>query len=206
MKRTLLLATFVASTSLNAQSFVAGWDFDDVGASATSMISNWGDLSGSATLTWTHDVATGPPTFNPAEFGVSTGFNSAVVNNTFAFVDPNTGYDQFSDPGGPGEFGFRSISSGDSFSFSFDGSGYTGLTLTYAVSLDDTQGGFASSGSLDLSSFDGNAAAVFVLNTASGALYDNFAITGSAVPEPSQFAAIAGAMVLGLAVGRRRRK
>jgi len=204
MKKILVLSALISASALNAQSFVAGWDFDGVGTTLTSMTSNWGDLSGSATLTWTHDVATGPPTFSPAEFGISTGFNSAVVGNTFAFVDPNTGFDQFSDPGDNGEFGFESLSASDSFTFSFDGSGYTDLSLSYA--LDAAGDGSWALASVDLSAFDGNAAAAFALNTANGTRYDNFALTGAAVPEPSAYAAIFGMIAIVFAATRRNRK
>jgi len=173
----ILAALIVANANAQTTSFVAGWDFDGVGTTLTSMTSNWGDLSGSATLTWTHDVATGPPTFSAAEFGISTGFNSAVVGDTFAFVDPNTGFDQFSDPGDNGEFGFESLSAGDSFTFNFDGSGYKDLSMSYA--LDAAGDGTWVLTEVDLSAFDGNPNASFVLSTADGARYDNFAITGN---------------------------
>ena len=206
MKKTIILAALVGASALNAQSFVAGWDFDDVGPSDTSMTSNWGDLAGSATLSWNHSTATGFPTFDPAEFGVDLAFNSAVVGNTFAFVDPNTGFDEFSDPGGAAEAGFESLSAGDSFTFSFNASGYESLSLSYAVDADGAGAGAWTTTSVDLTAFDGNAAASYVLNTANGARYDNFAITGTAVPEPSSFAAIAGALAIGFVVVRRRRK
>jgi len=206
MKTTLILTALVAASALNAQSFVAGWDFDNVGATASSMTSNWGDLSGSALLSWSHDAASGPPTFTPAEYAISLGFNSDIVGNTFAFVDPNTGYDQFSDGLNAAEAGFQSLSGSDSFTFSFDATGYTGLTLTYAVDTTGNGDSFVSSGPIDLSAFDGNAAASFVLATADGALYDNFAITGTAVPEPSTLAAIFGAVVFAFTAARRRRK
>lgn len=202
MKKTLILSALIGASALNAQSFVAGWDFDDVGNTETSMTANWGDLSGSALLTWTHDVALGPPTFAPSEFGISPGFNSAVVGNTFAFVDPNTGFDQFSDPGGAAEGGFNSLSGSDTFSFSFNASGYVDLSLSYA--LDATGNGNWSLQTVDLSSFDGNAASVYVLTTADGARYDNFALTG-VVPEPSAFAAIFGVVALGFVATRRKR-
>lgn len=207
MKKTLITAAFAATTALSAQSFVAGWDFDNVGQTSTSMIANWGDLSGSAVLSWSHATGTGPPTFLPQEYGVDLGFNSDVVGNTFAFLDPNTGFDQFSDGVNAAEQGFKSLTSDDSFTFSFDATNYTGLTLTYAFDADGElgSGDFVSSGSIDLSSFDGDGAAIFVLNTANGALYDNFAITGTVVPEPSTYAALLGIIALAFAVSRRRK-
>lgn len=202
MKKTLILTALVAASALNAQSFVAGWDFDDVAATAPSMIANWGDLAGSADLVWSHSPSSGPPIFTPSEFAIDFGFNSDIVGNTFAFVDPNTGYDQFSD-GAPGaEAGFQSLSDTDSLTFSFDASGYTGLSLSFAL---DTGSGFTSQ-VIDLSAFDGNANAAFVLATANEAVYDNFAITGTAVPEPSSYAAIFGVIAIAFTATRRRRK
>jgi hypothetical protein len=204
MKKTLILAALVSASALNAQSFVAGWDFDDVGSTDSSMTANWGDLAGSALLTWTHSPASPPPPpFTPAEFGVSGSFNSAVVGNTFAFVDPNTGFDQFSDPGGAAEGGFNSLSASDSFTLNFDGTNYTDLALTYAV---DAAGDGSSwtVANVDLSSLDGTNVA-FVLNTAAGVNYDNFAVTGTVVPEPSAFAAIAGMIAIGFVAARRKR-
>ena len=58
--------------------------------------------------------------FSAAEFGIGGGFNSAVVGNTFAFVDPTTGYDQFSDGVSAAEAGFNSIASGEAFTLIFD--------------------------------------------------------------------------------------
>lgn len=201
MKKTLILTALVAASVANAQSFVAGWDFDNVGATAASATANWGDLSGSATLSWSHSPAGGPPFFSAAEFGIDLGFNSAVVGNTFAFVDPTTGYDQFSDGVSAAEAGFQSIGGGETMTFSFDASGYSSLTLTYAA---DSGSDFASA-SVDLSSFAGNASASYVLNTGASTAYDNFAITGTAVPEPSSFAAIFGVIALAFAANRRRK-
>lgn len=204
MKNTLILGALIGASALNAQSFVAGWDFDDVGTTETSMTANWGDLSGSASLTWTHDVALGPPTFAAAEFGIGRSFNSAVVGNTFAFVDPNTGFDQFSRPGGAAEGGFNSLSASDSFTFSFDGSGYSSLSLSYAFDAEGDDNWAIQT--VDLSSFVGNSSAAFNLNTVSGANYDNFALTGTAVPEPSAYAAIFGMIAIAFAATRRNRK
>lgn len=205
MKKTLILTALLGASALSAQSFVAGWDFDNVGLTDSSMTSNWGDLAGSATLAWSHSAASGPPTFSAAEFGIDGTFNSAVVGNTFAFVDPNTGFDEFSDPGGAAEAGFESLSASDSFTFSFNASNYESLSLSYAVDADGSGAGAWTTATVDLSAFDGNATASFVLSTANGARYDNFAITGAVVPEPSTYAAIAGMLALAFVVVRRRK-
>lgn len=201
MKNKLILAALLAASSLSAQSFVAGWDFDGVAAQAPSASANWGDLAGSATLSWSHSPNSGPPFFTE-EFGIDLAFNSDTVGDTFAFVDPNTGSDQFSDGGsapGTAQAGFNSVSSGDSFTFTFDGSGYTGLSLSYAV--DATGNGSWATDTVDLSSFSGS----FQLNTDAGASYDNFAVTGTAVPEPSSYAAIFGVIAIAFVASRRRK-
>jgi hypothetical protein len=201
MKKILIITALVAASVANAQSFVAGWDFDDVGTTASSATANWGDLSGSATLSWSHSPAGGPPFFSAAEFGIGGGFNSAVVGNTFAFVDPTTGYDQFSDGVSAAEAGFNSIASGEAFTLTFDASGYSSLLLSWVA---DSGSDFIST-TVDLSSLAGNAAASYVLNTGANTAYDNFAITGTAVPEPSSFAAIFGVIALAFAANRRRK-
>jgi hypothetical protein len=208
MKKTLIIAAIAATSALNAQSFVAGWDFDSVALDAQQMTSNWGDQSGSALLSWTHSPAGGPPFFTAPEFGLSASFNSGVVNNSFTFlaggIDTNTGFDQFSDNFGAAELGFQSLSSTDSFSLSFDASGFESLQLSFAY--DATGSGTFAVETVDLSAFGGNATALYQFTTLSGASYDNFAITGTGViPEPSTFAAIAGVLALGFAALRRRR-
>lgn len=202
LKNIIILGSLASASVLNAQSFVAGWDFDGVNAAAASATANWGDLSSSATASWTHSPAN-PPFVWVAEFGIDTAFNSAVVGNTFAFIDPNTGFDEFSDNVSGGEYGFESKTAGESMTFSFDASAYTGLSLSYAVDL--AGDGSWATASADLSSFDGIANASFVLNTANGARYDNFAITGSAIPEPSAFAIISGVLAMAFVAVRRRK-
>ena len=171
------------------------------------MTSNWGDQAGSALLSWTHSPAGGPPFFTAAEFGLDLSFNSGVVNNSFTFlaggIDTNTGFDQFSDNFGAAEQGFQALSSSDSLSFSFNASGLESLQLSFAY--DATGSGTFAVETIDLSAFDGNATALYQFNTVNGARYDNFAITGTAVPEPSTYAAIAGMLALGFAAYRRRR-
>ena len=203
MKYKLLFAALVAASSLNAQSFVAGWDFDDVALDAPSATATWGDLAGAATASWTHSPAGGPPLFTAEEFGVDNNFNSATIGNTFAFADPNTGFVEFTNGAPAAEKGFFSDAAGESITLSFDGSQYLGLSLSYAV--DDGNGWTAVTG-VDLSSLEGNLNAQFVLNTGDGFSYDNFAITAtSVVPEPSSFAAIFGVLALAFTASRRRK-
>jgi hypothetical protein len=208
MKNFVIIAAMAATSAVSAQSFVAGWDFDSVALDAQQMTSNWGDQAGSALLTWTHDIQGGPPAFTPIEFGLDMSFNSGVVNNSFTFLpgglDPNTGFDQFSDNFGAAEQGFEALSSTDSFSFNFNGSGFESLQMLFAY--DATGSGTFVQQTVDLSAFNGNANAAYQFNTLDGARYDNFAITGTVVPEPSSFAAIAGVLALGFAASRRRRR
>ena len=49
-----LLASFSLLVSVNAQSFLAGWDFDGVSSLATSHTSNWGTES--STLSYDHAI------------------------------------------------------------------------------------------------------------------------------------------------------
>jgi hypothetical protein len=207
MKKLIISAALIAAAaSLNGQSFVAGWDFDGANPNSTTNTANWGAQNGSATLSWTHGVADFVTVFSN-EFGISNANNSAAVNNSFSFlaggIDSTTGFNEFSDNFGGAEQGFQSNTGDDTFSISFDGSGFTSLELTYAFA--STQGGTFSLQTIDLSSFDGNGSAAYSYTPAASGVYDNFAITGTVVPEPSSFAAIAGVLALGFVALRRRR-
>ncbi|MBT65031.1 MAG: hypothetical protein CML13_17675 [Puniceicoccaceae bacterium] len=140
-----------------------------------------------------------------SEFGISAAYNDDAVNDTFAFletgIDATTGYDQFSD-NIAAEQGFGSISGDDTFTLNFDGTGWNQLTLTYAMA--PTEGGTFTVINVDLGHLDGVELASYSFTPAAGASYDNFAITG-VVPEPSAFAAIFGAVALGVAATRRRK-
>lgn len=199
----IALISALAASSLSAQSFVAGWDFDGVAADATSAVANWGEQSGVATASWTN-APLDPPNSFVAEYGVSTAFNDDSINDAFGFVDSATGFTAFSQNfNNSGEFGFQSLTSDDTFSLSFDGSNFSSLELTFAFATDE--GESFSVQTVDLSSFDGNASAVYNFAPAENGVYDNFIVTGTVVPEPSSFAAIAGALALGFVALRRRR-
>lgn len=209
MKKTILLTALVAGSSLSAQSFVAGWDFDNVNLAAPSATANWGEQSGSAIASWTHAPAN-PPIVFTSEFDVSPIANSETVNNSFTFlpggVDPGTGFTAFTgnDLGSTAKQGWVSNVAGETFSISFSGAGWTGLELRYAYSPTTDKADFALT-TVDLSAFDGVANAVYDFSPTAGVLYDNFAVTGTVVPEPSQFSLLAGVMAL-LFVAKRRRK
>ena len=205
MKNIIIAAILATAASVNAQTFVAGWDFDGVAGDATSATANWGAQAGSATASWTNLPA--PNFFTPAEFGISLANNSAAINNSFTFlatgVDSTTGFDQFSDNVGGAEQGFQSFTGDDTFTLSFDGTNWTNLQLTYAFA--PTQGGAFSAQTVDLTSQDGVALASYSFTPATNGVYDNFAITGTAVPEPSAYAAILGVIALGFVATRRRK-
>jgi hypothetical protein len=208
MKRLTLLALIIGASSLNAQSFIAGFDFDGTVQDASSITANWGAQIGSATLAWSHAQVNIPVTFN-AEFGISTANNSAVINDTFTFLEGNvdsiTGFNQFSD--GPfvlvAEQGFQSFTGDDTLTLSFNGTLWTDLSLSYAFA--PTQGGSFSVQTVDLTSFNGVTAAEYVFTPSLNGVYDNFALVGTAVPEPSTYGAIFGTIALAFAISRRRR-
>jgi hypothetical protein len=207
MKKNIILVSLLATTaSLNAQSFVAGWDFDGLNAAAASANANWGVQEGSAVASWTHSPAN-PPIVFTSEFGIDPAFQSDSINNSFTFletgVDGTTGFNEFSDNVSGGEFGFGSATGDDTFTLSFSGTNWKFLSLSYATA--PTEGGTFTVTTVDLGESDGVALANYDFTPAAGASYDNFAITGTAVPEPSAFAAIAGVLAIGFAALRRRR-
>lgn len=208
MKNLIITALIATAASASAQSFVAGWDFDNAGAADLSSTANWGAQSGSALASWTHSPAN-PPIVFTSEFGLDALNNSDVVNNSFTFLatgqDPATGFTGFDGNDIPStvKAGFQSFTADDSFTLSFDGSLWQDLELTYAFA--SSQGGVFSVQTVDLSSFDGVAAADYVFTPALNGVYDNFAITGTAVPEPSSYAAIFGVIAIAFVASRRRK-
>lgn len=204
MKKTIILTALVGASVLNAQSFVAGWDFDGVNAAATTATANWGGQSSSATASWTHSPAN-PPSVWVSEFGIDAGFNSDSANSAFTFldggVDAGTGFTSFDGNGGT-SYGFQSVTADDTFTLSFSGTGWTDIELKYAYSSTGSLADY-SVVTVDLSHLDGVASASYDFTPTANGLYDNFAIT-AVVPEPSSFAAIAGVLALGFVAIRRR--
>ena len=206
MKKVIILLLAAFASSLSAQEFVAGWDFDDINLTATSYVANWGLQEGSATASWTHTLSNPPTTF-VNEFGLSSAFNDTMGNDTFSFgQDPDTGFTAFSQgPSNPaGEAGFQSLSGDDTFSLSFDGTNFQNLTLEYAYSSTGNAEDYSLI-SVDISNLNGMASATYNFTPTSNGLYDNFAITGTVVPEPSTYAAILGALALAFVAYRRRK-
>lgn len=208
MKAYIAIATFAAVSAVNAQSFVAGWDFDDTSLAAANQLAQWGEQAGSADFAWAHAQAGIPPlSFDPAEFAISASFNDVTANDSFSFlaggVDSITGFDAFSDNFGAAEQGIE-FQADNTVTISFDGSGFESLSLVYAQSTDG--GSSWTQQTVDLSSLDGISNAQYQVNLgASNVAWDNVAITGSAVPEPSTYAAIFGAVALAFAAVRRRK-
>jgi len=210
MKNKIIASLLLVAASASAQNFVAGWDFSGVGLSDTSYDANWGNQTGSANLSWSHATADFVTTYQN-EFGIDAAYNSDSVNDSFAGIfpddkDPVTGYTAFSMNTTNGATqGFQALST-DEFTFSFDATGYSSLELLYAYNPDGETGSFSLE-TVDLSSLAGLANASYSFNTVSGMAYDNFIITGTAaVPEPSTYAAIFGAVVLAFVGSRRRVK
>lgn len=199
MKKSIIAIAALAATSLQAQQFVAGWDFDNAAGNATSIFANWGDST--ATLSWTHALA--QPPFQAQEFAISGSFDQPIVGNTFTFLendlDGNTSFGAFSanDLPSTAKQGINFSGAGD-VTFAFDASTYENLELIYVV--DGQQTG------LDLSQFNGVADVSFTLSGVANQEWDNVAVVGTTiVPEPSTYAAIAGALALGFVAYRRRK-
>ncbi|MDQ8207731.1 PEP-CTERM sorting domain-containing protein [Coraliomargarita sp. SDUM461003] len=212
MKNIIIASLVLSAASASAQTFVAGWDFDGLAANATSSTANWGVQKNTANSFWSHSVAyfNNPGDFGEAEFGFTMAANDTSANNAFSnFMSelnidtPGTsGFTAFDQNTGGAEQGFRSLTGDDTFTLNFSGAGYSDLTLYYAYRPD---GGSWALETVDLSAFDNNANGVYTFTPTLEGDYDNFAITGTAVPEPSAFAAIFGAVALGVAATRRRK-
>jgi len=195
------------SKGANAGSFFRGWDGDGAGTAtrtSASFTTSW-----VAELTVTNSLAqTG------SEFG-TIGFEVAGTSGQYSAIMISSTSAGFFLRGEGSGFTAVNASTADSTdvrlrllwdantqalasSYSFDsGSTYTSLTTFNPVS--NWTAGAATSGFFFEIFGNSNAAA----SIASGSMYaDNFSV--SAIPEPSTYAAIAGAGVLGIALWRRR--
>lgn len=194
MKKIILASLFAAATAMSGQSLIAGWDFDDVNANATSINANWGQSS--ATLSWTHAVADFVTTFDNGFAINSVADDTTVAGDSFSFLDNGTdsatGYSKFSQNDLPGtaKQGFRSDTASDTLSLSFDTTGYTDIKLVYSF---DSGTGYSRTSAIDLN------AATYSFTAADGGSYDNFAVYGTVVPEPSTYALIFGLAALVIA-------
>jgi hypothetical protein len=210
MKKLILIAAAAALTaaSVNAQSFIAAWDFnypDSFGGLDVD-----GDFSPDTSAAATY----GTGTFswaNQTQGGLSNGAN--LTSNDLLRPDM---LDQFSPTLG------WLLGGGDSsavLTVSVDLTGFNIAELTFAHagqngSFDLFVGGQSFSptadalGTVDISSFAGSVANIdFTFANFSGAenfFLDNIQVVG-AVPEPSTYAAIFGVIALGFAACRRRK-
>lgn len=219
MKKVIILASLAAVSFAgvsSAQSLVAAWDFNypasfgglDVDGdfvNDTSANATWGDTS--ATFSWTGMGAGG---------GLSSGqsLNSNILLRPTQIASMNEGFAWIVD---------ANSSSAAVLSLNLDLSGFSAAELTFAagsqngpVTLDvnGTQFGLTAGQdalqTLDISALAGlgNAVVNFTFADFTGtdnAVLDNFQVTGTAVPEPSTFAALAGLVALGFAATRRRK-
>ena len=212
MKKFILIAATAAITtaSINAQSLVAAWDFlypasfggfdldgdfvDDPSAPANY---------GTGTFTWANQTSSG--LLNAANL---------LSNNLLRTVQLDTmglGFGWFVD---------ANVSPNAVLTVSVDLTLFEDVEMTFAYAgqngaFDLFVGGQTFSptsdtlGTVDLSAFEGGLANIdFTFADFSGidnAFLDNIQITGTAVPEPSTYAAIFGVIALGIAVARRRK-
>ena len=135
-------------------------------------------------------------------FGLN--FNSANGNDSFALVIDTSGFADFSPTGTDNDFNFTLAAfakTGATASVQWFFDGISIGTMTAAS-------GAHQAFNLDLpTSFYGNANTTLVGVVTGDLVIDNVQLNGvaSAIPEPSAFAAVAGALGLGFAASRRRR-
>lgn len=183
--------------SANAQTFLAGWDFDGASSTATSHSANWGSLFGAATLSYDHAGVNIPIKFT-ADYQVSTAYDSAIVGIDFSNgVDPDTGYSSFAG---------NDLSANAKQGINFVGPGT--VTIDWGSALADT--GTVSyaklqSGNWTTETVTVNAGETNYAFSANGFGIDNIQVIGTVVPEPSTYALIIGfATFLFVAIRRRK--
>jgi hypothetical protein len=187
--------------SANAQSFLAGWDFDGVSSTATSHTANWGSLFGSATLSYDHAGVNIPIKFT-ADYQISGSYDSAVVGIDFLSVgdfngtDPSTGYTSFAG---------NDIPANAQQGINFVGPGT--VTIDWGFALADT--GTVSYSSLESGSWTTETVSVTSGETsyafsANGFGIDNIQVIGTVIPEPSTYALILGFAAFLLGAVRKR--
>ena len=192
-----ILITFLTSFSLlfsvNAQSFLAGFDFDDLGLSDTSVSSNWGTTS--ATLSFDHAAANFVTKFSN-DWQTSGSYDSPVVGINFINgVDPLTGYSSFA---------------GNDTGAAMQGINFVGpgtVTINWGLALTDT-------GTVSYSKLEGgswttetvsvNSGETSYAFSANGFGIDNIQLIGTVVPEPSTYALILGFAAFLLGAMRKR--
>lgn len=147
----LLLSALALGTAVHAQdTFVAGWDFDNVGAGefVTAKWGSQGNQTGNAAASFYWD-GTGPSTdfasLNPplGIFDAESQFGSsdAPVGNEFLVIDGGTGFDQFSDNFGGTISHLQFVSNNGGLNsqraiMQFDGSSFSDLVIQFAAFSD----------------------------------------------------------------------
>lgn len=201
---------YQAQTSLKA-------NYSDLGASGLGSDANpFGEVS------WTSAGAV-----------VANGSNLTSGQNLRGISTKVNGFDSanVSDGGQVGSGSFSAQAGGASMTFGVTaGSSFNTLALQFGAATNDSSAGsvvvyagtasdslsqigstVALTASEDLYTVDlgslGSASTFFVqFQGSTNALYDNVAISGTVVPEPSAFAAMTGALALGAVMVRRRRR
>jgi hypothetical protein len=229
MKKILLAsAVFAAVSTVSAQEFVAAWDFASFTAGGTSLDTNFDFVEDSSDFISADYAGSGLFSWSGASPDFSGFFSSSnLSSNTADIVADNFGLTQLG--GGNGWTTAATDAAGLVLTFSgLDFSGLFGATLNFAAlitNFDNTDGAIVLGGGLsetinlsgtdtayngiDISALDGVANASFTMTFtgitgAETVRLDNVQIV-SAVPEPSSFAAIFGALALGFTAIRRRR-
>lgn len=222
-KLVFLLSLSLAAASAQASQFVAAWDFTspsgftslDVDGDFAADTSLSADYSGSGTFAWSGvtDDASG---FFPGA-NLSSNTDDAVANDSgLTSLGEGSGFKVYGNTDSSAVLTLSGLdfTGLESASFTFASqveNNNGGATITLGGSLSGTVGidGTDSKYTVDASALDGNSNASFTLSFSNfsgteNILLDNFQITATAVPEPSTYAAIFGAIALVIAIRRRK--
>lgn len=221
-----LASASLALSLATAQQFVAAWDFDGSGVSGVGAGDGGLDTDGNFTLDSSDFVS--------ADYSGSGLFSWTGLDTNASGFQPNIISTNATDDvaGGVttlgGGFSFlvsASADAGDSFTLSgLDFTGLESANLSFGAQVQNFDGsatvnvggsatalsGADTEYNVDISSLDGlaNQSIQFTFANFSGVenmVFDNFQVTATAVPEPSSFAALAGALALGFVATRRRK-
>lgn len=189
-----LITSFSLLVSANAQSFLAGWDFDGVSSVATSHTSNWGAVG--STLSYDHEGVNAPVKFN-SDYQIDGAYDSAVVGINFILgADEITGYSSFAG---------NDIPSEAQQGINFVGPGT--VTIDWGSALVDTgtiSYAKLTSGSWAVETVSVDAGESSYAFSANGFGIDNVQVIGT-IPEPSTYALILGFAAFLLGAMRNRK-